>query len=219
MQTILIRLEAHNICSKDPLEDVRFERKSFEEVSSWERCVQEPTNSDVDVHFVRSLSEQEWEQHEMDVMYPNLIAVSQVQRYGVCECLICSLVSSEGFNIEGHFVKLVVKQRPDGGVCRRSSAWWFMKLMLGRCRTGKTIVVQLCSLLVEQDRYSVELLHENLLQMRTLFLRKGRAGPPIPEECHIVMCKTFQSRDQSTARGTEVVLIDVDTFDANRESV
>jgi hypothetical protein len=71
MASILICLETHNIRPEDPLEDLGLERQGVVEVFGWEGGVQEPADLDVDVQLLCPLSEQEWEQHEVDVVDPD----------------------------------------------------------------------------------------------------------------------------------------------------
>ena len=78
--------------------------------------MQEPANGDVDVHLLSSLSQHEWEEHEVIVVHPDVITVFEVRHYRVCEDLVRFAVCQHGVVVEGDLVELVVKQRPDGGV-------------------------------------------------------------------------------------------------------
>ena len=79
--------------------------------------MQEPADLDVDLHLMCALSEQKWKQHQVDVMNPDQVAVFKVQRHGICENLVGSLVSGESSGVKGDFVELVVEEGPDGRVC------------------------------------------------------------------------------------------------------
>jgi len=53
----------------------------------------------------------------MDVVDPDLIAIPHITRNGVRESLIGGLVCRKSLDVERDFVKLVVEEWPDGGVC------------------------------------------------------------------------------------------------------
>jgi len=55
----------------------------------------------------------------MDVVDPDLIAVPQITRNGVRESLVGGLVCRKSLDVERDFVKLVVEEWPDGGVCSK----------------------------------------------------------------------------------------------------
>jgi hypothetical protein len=58
----------------------------------------------------------------VDVVDPDLIAVLQITRNGVRESLVGGLVCRKSLDIERDFIKLVVEEWPDGGICSKQSS-------------------------------------------------------------------------------------------------
>lgn len=108
-----IRLKTDHVGSEDAVEDFRSSRESLEEAAFWEWCVEKPTNADFEVQGCGPLPKHEWEQHEMVVVHPDLIAVLEVARHGVCESLVRFAIGSHVAVVERHLVGLVVEQWPD----------------------------------------------------------------------------------------------------------
>lgn len=58
-------------------------------------------------------------------------------------------------------------------------------------RTRKAVVVQLCRLLIKKYRHGVKLIPQSSLQVGHSLWANGGAGPSIPEESHIIVCKSL----------------------------
>lgn len=82
--------------------------------------MQEPAGGDVDMHLLGPLSQHEWQQHEVVVMHPDVIAVLEVRHDGICKGLVRFTVRKHGVVVEADLIELVVEQRPDRRICGHS---------------------------------------------------------------------------------------------------
>lgn len=99
----------------------------------------------------------------MVIVHPDVIAVFEMWHDRVCEDLVCFAVRHHGAVVERDFVKLIVEQRPDGGVCERSVSICSCGTPAGTL-TREAVVVQVGCLLIKHDWNGVVFFQEFCLQ-------------------------------------------------------
>lgn len=112
-------------------------------------------------------------------MHPDKIAIPKVGRKGVRKHFVGFAECSRCLLIEGNLIELVVKKRPDSGVC----CWLDCPVTQARrasVLTREAIVVSFCSLLVEQYWNRMVLLEQLFPHVRNVLLRQLDAWPPVP---------------------------------------
>lgn len=114
----LVRLKSHHIRTENAIHNLGFRWQDIEQVFLRERCVQEPTNVDIDVHVTSPLPQKQRQEHQMVIMDPDAVSVLHTSCDRGGKCLVCFLIGSRCGSVEQHFVKLMVKQRPDRRICR-----------------------------------------------------------------------------------------------------
>ena len=75
MVASFVGLETDHVGTEDALDNVYLGGQDIEEVFFWEGCVQKPSDVDLDVPLLCSLSQEQGKKHQVVVMYPDLITV------------------------------------------------------------------------------------------------------------------------------------------------
>jgi hypothetical protein len=184
-----VGLEAYQIGTQDTVEYFFPGREHFEDAAFGERCMQEPAHGDFDIQFLGSLPE-----HEVVVMHPDVITVSQMGHDCVCKCLVRFAIRRHGVQVETDSVGLVVEQWPDCGSYHQSISISTSGVETSM-HTREAIVVEFGGMLVKQYRNGVVIFRETPLQFRNVVFGNLKSRPAKPEEVDTTVCEPSESCD------------------------
>jgi hypothetical protein len=155
--------------------------------------VQKPAHGDFDVQLLGSLPKHEREEHEMIVMHPDMITISQMGQDCVGESFVRFAIRCHGVQVEADSVELVVKQWPDCGIYHQPISTSASGLHNGM-RTREAIVVEFGGMLVKQYRNGVVIFRETL-QFRNILFGNLQSRPAKPKRVDTTVCKPSGSCD------------------------
>jgi hypothetical protein len=156
--------------------------------------VQKPAHGDFDVQLLGSLPKHEREEHEMIVMHPDMITISQMGQDCVGESFVRFAIRRHGVQVEADSVELVVKQWPDCGIYHQPISTSASGLHNGM-RTREAIVVEFGGMLVKQYRNGVVIFRETPLQFRNILFGNLQSRPAKPKKVDTTVCKPSESCD------------------------
>lgn len=161
---VVVSVEAEEVAAQHTSQDLLSDRQDSVDLGGRERRVQEPAQLDVPQLTLGDLLLQHLgQQHQVVVVDPYQVVVLHGLEDDLGEGPVGLVVSQPGVLIEIDLTRVVVEQRPQD-------------------RVTEPVVVQVCDLVAQKHRHSVELLEQVLLDLLFLIVRDLQTGPPIPLE-------------------------------------